>query len=412
PVDVGQYLDQVDRDGAGTNIAHLLPQGSLRARVMGPQSGRATSEQMMTMLSLTEKAMKEGAFGISTGLIYIPGTFTETEELIELSRVVAAHHGFYASHIRNEGDELSASLEEAIRIGETANLPVHISHLKCSGTSNWGRMRLALEQIRSARSRGLKVTADQYPYAASSTSLDATLLPSWARDGGRPELTKRLNDPAISAKIRDELVRSLQKASRIQIAACSAFPQFVGKSLDEIAAAENAENPDVAELVLRIERNGGAAVVNFAMSEEDVRMAMPVDWVATASDGGSKVPGPTLPHPRSFGTFPRKIGLYARDLDVLTVAAAIRSATGLPAEILGLKERGTLKKDSAADIAVFHPDTFIDRATYDEPWLPPEGMRYVLVNGRFAVYAGQATGILAGRSLRKQSQKTSESGES
>lgn len=398
PVDVRRYLDQVDAGGAGTHIAHLLPQGSLRAQVMGPSSRSPSDADLKVMRELTETAMKDGAFGISTGLIYIPGTFTTTGELIELARIVALSHGIYASHIRNEGNELLASIDEAIRIGEAAGTSVHISHLKASGRQNWGLMAQALKQIGEARARGLRVTADQYPYTASSTSLDATLLPDWAREGGRARLTERLSDPEISARIREETSRTLETSSRIQLAACKYRQSWTGRSLAEIAEEQQME---IVDLVLEIERNGGASVINFAMSEDDLRMAMPVEWVATASDGGAKIPGPTQPHPRSFGTFPRKIGYYSADQQVLSLSAAIRSASGLPAEILGLTDRGLLKTDSVADIVIFDPASFRDRATFDQPWLPPTGMRYVLVDGQFAVYDGQATGAMAGRAIRK-----------
>jgi N-acyl-D-aspartate/D-glutamate deacylase len=243
-------------------------------------------------------------------------------------------------------------------------------------------MRLALQQIQEARDHGQRVTADQYPYIASSTSLDATLLPSWAREGGRQELQKRLENPETAAKIRSEVARTLENSSRIQLASCRHQPRWIGRSLTEIADAMQTETVDV---VLEIERNGGAAVVNFAMS-----------------DGGAKISDGSQPHPRSFGTFPRKIGYYAVDQQLLSLSDAVRSATGLPAEILGLTDRGLLAVGKIADVCVFDAASFRDRATFDQPWLPPSGMRYVLVNGQFAVYDGQATGALAGRAIRKQ----------
>lgn len=398
PVDVGRYLEAVDKNGAGTQIAHLLPQGSLRSEVMGKSARKPTDAEKARMLELADKAMQDGAFGMSTGLIYIPGALTDTEELIEIATVVARHGGIYASHIRNEGGELLQSIDEAIRIGHTAGLPVHVSHFKASGKLNWGTLRLAIDQIEKARAAGQSVTADQYPYIASSTSLDATLLPDWCREGGRTKLEERLSDSETSARIRKEVARTLESSSRIQLASCSYNRSWIGRSLEEIA---NERKQEIVDLVLEIERNGGAAVVNFGMSEDDLRLAMPIPWVATASDGGAKVPTSSQPHPRSFGTFPRKIGRYAIEMDVLSLAAAIRSASGLPAEILGLTDRGLLKTGLAADIAVFDPQTFRDRATFVEPYLPPAGIRYVLVSGALAVYDGHATGTLTGRALRK-----------
>lgn len=400
-VDVAKYLSSVDADGAGTHVAHLLPQGSLRRTVVGSARRDPSEKEMAKMLALADQAMRDGAFGMSTGLIYIPGTLTPTSELIEVAKVVSSHGGIYASHIRNEGSALLESIDEAILIGQQARLPVHISHIKASGKSNWGSLRLAIDKIEQARQSGLVITADQYPYAASSTSLEATLFPSWASEGGRGELRKRLSDPETAAKIRDELVKKLTDASRIQLVSCSHNPKWIGRSIDEVAS-ETGVHP--ADLVMTIQKHGGASVINFGMSEEDMRLAMPVSWIATASDGGAKVPSASMPHPRSFGTFPRKIGHYAIGQSVLSLADAIRSCSGLPAEILGLEDRGLISTGLFADLVVFAPATFVDRATYNEPYLPPVGIKHVFVEGKLAVYDSQATGVLAGRALRKQKQ--------
>ncbi len=397
-VDVDTYLKSVDKEGAGTHVAHLLPQGSLRRQVMGSSRRDATPQEMAKMIELAEKAMTDGAFGMSTGLIYVPGTFTPTEELIEISRVVSKHGGIYASHIRSEGAGLLDSIDEAVRIGREAELPVHVSHLKASGKANWGTMRFALQRIEEARKEGLKVTADQYPYPASSTSLEATLFPTWSRDGGASALKKRIDDPEEGARLRAELEEKIGTSSRIQLASCSYNPKWIGRSLDEISQGEGIP---IVDVVVMIQRNGGAQVVNFGMDENDMRLAMPVKWVATASDGGAKVPSKLQPHPRSFGTFPRKIGRYARDLELMPLADAIRSCSGLPAEILGLKDRGLVEAGLVADLVVFAPETFIDQATYNQPYLPPTGISHVLVAGKFAVYQGQVTGILAGKGIRK-----------
>lgn len=398
PVDVDAYLNSIDAGGAGTNVAHLLPQGSLRDQVMGKVNRAATEAELTDMSRLAAKAMQDGAFGMSTGLIYIPGTFTETEELIAVARTVAAHGGIYASHIRGEAEGLLSSVQEAIRIGREASLPVHISHFKASGKPAWGNLRLAIAMVEEARSAGQTVTADQYPYMASSTSLEATLLPAWAREGGRSAMEKRLDDPEQTARIRADVARELPKKGRIQIASFRKQPQYTGRSLEEIASDEG---KDVVELVLDIERAGGASIVHFGMQEEEIQSAMPLTWVATASDGGTKVINDTMPHPRSFGTFPRKLGHYARDLGVITMEHAIRSATSLPAGILGLTDRGVVQSGRVADITVFDPATLRDRATFREPFLQSTGIRHVLVNGNLAVHDGIPTGRLAGRALRK-----------
>jgi N-acyl-D-amino-acid deacylase len=291
------------------------------------------------------------------------------------------------------------SVEEAIQIGTSAKLPTHISHFKASGKDSWGTLHLAAKIIEEARLKGKKVTADQYPYAASSTSLEATLLPSWSRAGGRPALKKRLADPATAARIRKEVADDLKNKNRIQIASHDARPEWIGKSLDEIAKAESME---VVDVVMMIEKHGGASIVNFGMLEDDVRLAMKLPWVATASDGSAKAASADSPHPRSFGTFPRKIGRYAIAEQVLSLEAAIRSATSLPAEILGLEDRGQLREGMIADITIFDSSHFRDQATYENPYLPTMGLKHVLIHGEFAVYEGVPTGALRGRSIRKK----------
>jgi N-acyl-D-amino-acid deacylase len=400
PVKVGGYLDKIDKQGAGTNVAHLLPQGSLRSRVMGKADRVPDAMELEEMQTLAAAAMQEGAFGVSTGLIYIPGTFTSSEELIAIASVIADHDGIYVSHIRGEGTSLLTSVEEAIRIGREAGTPVHISHFKASGIPAWGTLRLAVDRVERARSEGQIVTADQYPYPASSTSLEATLLPAWAREGGRDELTDRLRDSALLDRIRQDIQRALPRKGRIQIASCKAFPQYTGRALRELAEQQAI---DVVELVIQIEASGGAQVVHFGMQEEEVRSVMPLTWLATASDGGTKVISAAMPHPRSFGTFTRKIGYYARDEQVISLEHAIRSATSLPAAILGLTDRGLIAAGLVADITVFDPQTIRDRATFAQPYLQSTGVQHVLVNGRFAVHDGIPTGRLAGRAVRKQS---------
>jgi len=397
-IDVAKFFQQVDQDGAGTNVAHLLPHGSLRSKVMGKEDRKPEPDELKEMVRLAGVAMEDGAFGMATGLIYVPGTFAETDELIEIAKEIARHQGLYVSHIRGEGQTLLKSVEEAIRIGSEAGCPTHISHFKASGKQSWGTLHVAAKIVEEARNSGKKVTADQYPYAASSTSLEATLLPSWARAGGRAALKERLDDPEQAAKIRNEVAKELESSNRIQIAGYEPRQAWAGKSLDEIATAESLE---VVDVVLTIERNGGASVVNFGMNEEDVRMAMKLPWVATASDGSAKVPSSVIPHPRSFGTFPRKIGHYAIEEGTLALEAAIRSATSLPADILGISDRGRLLPGKVADIIVFDAKNFRDHATYSQPYLPTTGLKHVCIGENFAVHEGIPTGALLRKSIRK-----------
>ncbi|MCC7420030.1 MAG: D-aminoacylase [Planctomycetaceae bacterium] len=401
PVNAGEYHRKIDAAGAGTNVAHLLPQGSLRDAVMGTANRAPTPEELARMRELAEAAMRDGVWGMSTGLIYVPSSYADTGEITSIAKVVAAHGGIYASHIRGEGVNLLASVGEALKIGKDAGLPVHVSHFKASGRDAWGLIRQAVEQIEAARNQGQKVTADQYPYIASSTSLEATLIPTWARAGGQPELLKRLQNEETGKRIRGEMQRSLELADegkRIVLARYAPKQAWVGKNLHEIAESEGVTPLDAA---LTITRSGGAAVVNFNMDEDDVRFAMRLPWVATASDGRAYIPNADRPHPRSYGTFSRKIGLYSIEEKTLPPAQAIRSASGLPADILGLPERGYLKAGFFADIAVFDPKSFRDEATFADPHRYSRGLRYVFVNGTPAVYQGQPTGALAGRALVK-----------
>jgi N-acyl-D-amino-acid deacylase len=402
PTDVAEFYAKIDAAGAGTNVAHLLPQGSLRDRVLGSVERKATDEELTKMRDLADKAMRDGAWGMSTGLIYVPSVYASTDELIELAKVVASHGGIYASHIRGEGRELLTAVNEAMQIGESAKLPVHISHFKASGSENWGTIRQAVALIETARRKGRAITADQYPYTASSTSLEATLIPTWARSGGNKELFKRMDDPETGSRIRDAVQRDIDRAAdgaALFIARYKPRPDWVGKHLKQIADEETRPAIDIA---CEVFRNGGAAIVNFSMSEEDVRFAMQLPWVSTASDGRSYLPNSDRPHPRNYGTFARKIGRYAIREKVMPVEQAIRSASGLPSDILGLKDRGYLKEGLAADIAVFDPAKYIDEATFAEPHHYASGIRYVFVNGVPAVHEGQPTGALAGRSLKRR----------
>lgn len=403
PTDVRAYYEKIDAAGAGTNVAHLLPQGSLRERVVGSIERRATADELKQMEQLVDQAMRDGAWGMSTGLIYVPSVYADTEELITLNTVVGRHGGLYASHIRGEGSGLLTAVTEAIQIGERGNTPTHISHFKSSGTENWGLIRQAAAAIETARQRGRTVTADQYPYTASSTSLEATLFPTWARSGGTRELVRRLENPDTAKRLRADVDRDLERTQggeTIVIARYARNPDWAGQSIKQLAQSQNKSARDVAEEIIR---NGGAAVVNFSMSDEDVRFAMQLPWVATASDGRSYLPGSDRPHPRSYGTFARKIGRYAIKDEVLSLAQAIRSASGLPAEILGLTDRGTLAVGMAADIAVFDPARYIDTATYDQPHQYSTGMQFVFVNGIPAVSRGVPTGALAGIALVRKS---------
>lgn len=405
PIEVAAYYEKIDAGGAGTNVAHLVPQGNLREVVVGNAQRAATTEEIGKMRELARRGMRDGAWGLSTGLIYVPSSFADMAELIEIAKVVGEERGLYASHIRNEGSGLLAAVDEALHIGRDAKIPVHISHFKSTGRDAWGLVHRAVKQIEAAQEAGQIVTADQYPYVASSTSLEATVIPAWARAGDHQDLLARLDDPAQAARLRDEIIEAVHKCDdgeRIKIARYAPQPKWVGKSIAEIAQGEKVEP---VEIVIQVTRGGGAAVVNFSMSEEDVRYVMTVPWVATASDGRAYLPGGDRPHPRSYGTFPRKIGYYSLREKAIDLAAAIRTATGLPADILHLPDRGYLKINFFADLVVFDPQNFSDEATFDEPHRYARGLKYVFVNGQPAVWNGAAVGTLAGRALKKEVRK-------
>lgn len=385
PVDAGKFFKGLEESGIGTNVIHLATHNSIRAEVMGNANRAPTAAELQKMEALTEKAMKDGAWGLSTGLIYNPGTYSKTDEIVALAKVAAKHGGMYASHIRDEGGGLLDAIQEAITIGTESGCRVHVSHIKASGQASWGRSAAAVALIDDARKKGRKVTADQYPYIASSTSLRATLVPSKYREGNQADFVARLDDPTTGPQMKADIEKALggrDGGKRVQIARFADNPKWQGKTLAAIAADEKKQPIDI---VLEIERKGGAQVVNFGMSEEDVRVYMKQSWVATASDGGVQSPGPTVPHPRSYGTFPRKIGYYAIQEKLVTVESAIRSSTGLPADILQLADRGYIKAGHFADVVVFDPETFRDTATFDKPHQYAAGVKWVFVNGHAAV---------------------------
>lgn len=402
PTDVAAFFKTLEAGGVGSNVIHQVPHNSVRSRVMGNANRPPTAEELKQMEGLTDRAMRDGAWGLSTGLIYNPGTYSKTDELIALAKVAARHGGFYASHIRDEGVGVLAAIEEALTIGREAKMPVHISHIKASGRRAWGKAADEIALITRARQAGQVVTADQYPYTASSTSLRATVIPPRFREGTDKEFVARLDDPEQGKLIRqaiEDRLEGRQGGKALRIARYTPKPQWQGRDVDAIATAEK-RSP--VEIVLEIERNGGAQIVNFGMSDEDVRLFMKQPWVATASDGSAQVPSDTVPHPRSYGTFARKIGQFALEEKLISLEHAIRSASGLPADILRLPHRGYLRSGNYADVVVLDPKTFRDRATYDRPHTYATGVVYLFVNGRVVVDGGKFTGTLAGRALRHE----------
>lgn len=404
PLDVAAYLAKIDAAGAGTNVAHLLPHGALRSKVMGSDQRRPKPEELERMRQLLAAGLRAGAWGLSTGLIYTPSCYAETDELVELARVVAQHGGLYVTHMRSEGEHLLAAVTETLTIGQQAGVPVHISHFKASGREAVGRAAEAVRLVQAARAAGQTVTADQYPYIASSTSLSAMVIPDEYRSPKR--LAAALADPQQAAHVRTLLTKKIEArrgGATLFVAKYAKNRSWQGQDLATLARQQNRP---VVDLVLEIQQNGGAQMISFGMQEADVRLIMQLPFVATASDGGICVPNDTVPHPRNYGCFPRKIGRYAIEDGVLPLAAAIRSATGLPADIFGFAQRGYLRVGYVADVVVFDPQTFRDAATFDKPHQYAPGVRYLFVNGQLAIDHGQVTGQLAGRALRHMADAT------
>lgn len=399
PVDVKEYYSKLERNKPGSNVCHLMPHNAIRRNVMGNVNRSPSNVELQRMLELMEQGMKSGAWGLSTGLIYTPGTYAQLDELCALAEIAGKHKGIYASHIRSEGSELMAAVEEALIIGQRAKLPVHISHLKSSGRTNWGNAGALLSRLQMARKQQL-VTADQYPYIASSTSLQATVIPPRFREGTAKEMVARFDHPQQGTAMREavrERIKQSDNGRDIRIARYVPKPSWQGKDLAAIAKAEGKEP---LEIVIEIESQGGAQIVHFSMNEEDMRLIAKADFVATASDGSTKLPDDTVPHPRNYGTFSRKIGRYGIEERMFPLEQAVRSATGLPADVLQLKERGYLKAGYYADVVVIDPNEYRDRATFDKPHQYTTGVKYLFVNGVAAIEKSQPTGKLSGRALR------------
>jgi N-acyl-D-amino-acid deacylase len=397
------YLERLTGEGVSVNVAPLVGHGTIRILGMGTGDARATAGQLEAMQAEVRKAMDEGAVGLSTGLIYAPGMFADTDEVVRLARVAGEAGGFYASHIRGEGDTLLEAIAEAIEIGRRAQVAVQISHLKAAGRANWPKMARAIDLIETARAEGLDVTADMYPYPAGSTSL-ATLLPAWARVGSRDALLARLADPTERARIREALEgRGLARDAEwdgIVISGCPATPEHEGRTVAAIAA-DRGVTPSQAVVEILREAQGEADMILFMMSEENVALGLRCPWVMIGSDGeGRAATGPYAtgkPHPRNYGTCPRFLGRYVREERIVSLEEAIRRMTSLPARKLGLRDRGLLQPGHLADVVVFDPATIADTATFADPHRYPDGIRWVLVNGQPVIAAGQHTGARPGR---------------
>ena len=395
-----KILDLWQQQGIGTNALLLVGHGAVRHEVLGNADVQPTPEQLESMKALVRSAMHEGAFGLSTGLFYVPGSFAKTEEVIELSKVAAAMGGYYDSHMRDEDSYsigLLGSIAETIRIGREAKIPVHISHIKALGPEVWGQSVPAVRMIEKARAEGVDVTADQYPYIASGSSLVASLLPPWAQAGKPNEVLARLDDAALRPRLLKEIEENLKRrggADSLLFTSSEAL-ELLGKRLSDVAKEKNLPPVEAALVLMRERKLEGLAVASFNMNEEDVIRFIKQPWVMTGSDGSHG-------HPRMFGTFPRKLRVYVYQKKVITLPFMIHMSSDLTAQTVRIPERGLLRTGYFADVIAFDPATLADQSTYEHPDEIAVGMKYVIVNGKLAVEDGKYTGALAGRPLRKQ----------
>jgi len=392
PTDIAATLAKWKQQGIGTNAALFIGQGTVRREIMQMSDAAPTPDQLAQMRALVEAAMNAGAIGLSTGLYYAPGSYAKTDEVIELAKVAAAHGGIYDTHMRDESSYtigLLASVEETLRIGREAHIPVMISHIKALGADVWGQSTQVIAMIDAARKAGVNATASQYPYTASGTSVTDSLVPRWAEANGL--LLQNIVDPEVRPRLIAEMTINMKRRGGPEtlLMTASKDKSILGKNLAEIAA-ERKITP--IEAALQIIQNGGSSVASFNMKEEDIVNFMRQPWMMTCSDGSNG-------HPRKYGTFPKKIHEYVEEKHVITMEAAVRSSTSLTAETLGLKDRGLLKPGYFADVLVFDPKTYQDRATYEAPTEFATGVRFLTVNGQLAIDDGKLTTTRAGRPL-------------
>jgi len=408
PLPLGPYMAARTAQRIGINVGYLVGHNSIRRDVMGMAARAPTADELTRMKARVAEGMSDGAFGLSTGLRYLPGNFAQTDEVIALARVAAASGGIYTSHLREEGLGLIEGVAEAITIGRDARIPVILTHHKAVGTKMWGESRRTLSMIDSARRAGIDVMADVYPYTATSTGL-SVLIPTWAFDGGDTAFARRVKEPAIRDSIRRGIVFNILNdrgggdLSRVQFSSVRWQPALNGRTLADWARERGlAPTPENgADLVIEGELKGGASMIYHVLDEQDVRRVLAHPQAMIASDGRLSAPGPSSPHPRAYGTFPRVLGYYARELKLFPLETAVHKMSGQPAARLGLADRGVLRAGACADVVVFDASTVSDRSTFEQPHQYPVGIEYVFVNGTAAVDSGRYTDTRPGRILKR-----------
>jgi dihydroorotase/N-acyl-D-amino-acid deacylase len=407
PIPIRPFLEKVAATRVTVNFGTFIGQGSVRDEVIGPINRKATPEEVEKMRALVREGMTDGAFGLSTGLFYVPGTFTPTAEVTELARVAGAMGGIHISHMREETSKVLDSVGETIEIGERGGLPTQVTHHKIIGKANFGRTIDTLRLIDQARARGVDATLDQYPYTASATAIGSALVPAWAREGGEEATLKRIKDAGSRADILAETIRLLQEErgggdpQNVQLSRCQWDPSLDGKRLGDVTKGRGLEPTlrNAADTVLWIVESGGCGGIYHAIDEQDLQRVLRHPATMIASDGGVPVFGQASPHPRSYGTFSRVLGRYVRELKVITLEDAVRKMTAFPAQRLGLQDRGVLREGMKADIAVFDPASVRDRATFEQPHQYSEGVSLVVINGEVVFENGAVTAARPGRIL-------------
>lgn len=398
--EIEAQFNRLDDLTIGTNTALLIGHGALRQSVMGGAGREPTELELSTMIEVVASGMEAGSLGLSTGLFYAPGSFSNTSEVIALARAAGERGGIYDSHIRDESNYsvgLLAAIEEVIQIAEEADIPANIAHIKALGTDVWGQSDVIIEMIETARREGLSITADQYPWRASGTRISNALLPRWVKAGTQDDYEARLADPVLTDQIRSETAENLRRRggpeSILITAALSSDvnPNWVGKNLQEVSEAKAA---DPVEIAIEIAKLGDARIASFNMNLEDMKRFMSQDWVMTSSDGSTD-------HPRKYASYPKKFKDYVTDKKWMSVAQFVHRSTGLVADTFRLCDRGYLKTNYAADIAIIDPDNFVPKANFQNPERLSLGVQFLFVNGILAIEDEQATGALAGRALRR-----------
>jgi N-acyl-D-amino-acid deacylase len=407
PLPIKPFLDRIAALKVSPNFGLFVGQGTIRDEVIGPINRKATDAELEKMRGLVRAGMEDGAFGLSSGLFYVPGTFTPTAEVIELAKVAGRMGGIYISHMRDEANGVLASVKETIEIGEKGGLPTQVTHHKVIGKANWGRAADTLKLIDEARARGVDATLDQYPYTASATSIQAALMPAYALEGGREAVLKRLQTPALRNELRKETARIIAEErgggdpNNVQLSRCDWDHALDGKRLGDVTKGRGLEPTidNAAETVFWIVEQGGCGGIFHAISEDDLQRILRHPATMIGSDGEVPIFGQANPHPRSYGTFVRVLGRYVRELKVITLEDAVRKMSSFPAQRIGLADRGVLREGMKADIAIFDAATVRDTATFERPHQYAEGVAWVIVNGQVAFEGGAMTPARPGRVL-------------